>query len=45
MEVKDVTVEGFNKFLKKVKKLNPEIQREYTDGEFTIYQIKIKIIH
>ena len=42
MEVKDVTVEGFNKFLKKVKKLNPEIQREYTDGEFTVYQIKIQ---
>ena len=48
MEVKDVTVEEFNKFLKnivflkKVKKLNPEIQREYTDGEFTVYQIKIQ---
>ena len=42
MEVKDVTVEGFNKFLKKVKKLNPEIQNEYVDGEFTVYQIKVK---
>ena len=42
MEVKDVTVEGFNKFLKKVKKLNQEIQREYTDGEYTVYQIKIQ---
>ena len=42
MEVKDVTVKEFNVFLKKVKKLNPEIQREYTDGEFTVYQIKVK---
>ena len=42
MEVKDVTVKEFNVFLKKVKKLNPEIQREYTDGEFTVYQIKIQ---
>ena len=42
MEVKDVNVKEFNKFLKKVKKLNPEIQREYTDGEFTVYQIKVK---
>ena len=42
MEVKDVNVKEFNVFLKKVKKLNPEIQREYTDGEFTVYQIKIQ---
>ena len=42
MEVKDVNVKEFNVFLKKVKKLNPEIQREYTDGEFTVYQIKVK---
>ena len=42
MEVKDVNVKEFNVFLKKVKKLNPEIQREYTDGEFTVYQIKLK---
>ena len=42
MEVKDVTVEEFNKFLNNIKKLNPEIQREYTDGEFTVYQIKIQ---
>ena len=42
MEVKDVKVKEFNVFLKKVKKLNPEIQREYTDGEFTVYQIKIQ---
>ena len=40
MEVKDVNVKEFNVFLKKIKKLNPEIQREYTDGEFTVYQIK-----
>ena len=42
MEVKDVTVEEFNKFLKNIKKLNPEIQNEYVDGEFTVYQIKVK---
>ena len=42
MEVKDVNVKEFNVFLKKIKKLNPEIQREYTDGEFTVYQIKVK---
>ena len=42
MEVKDVTVEEFNKFLNNIKKLNPEIQNEYVDGEFTVYQIKVK---
>ena len=42
MEVKDVTVEEFNKFLNNIKKLNPEIQNEYVDGEFTVYQIKIQ---
>ena len=42
MEVKNVTVEEFNKFLKNIKKLNPEIQNEYVDGEFTVYQIKVK---
>ena len=42
MEVKNVTVEEFNKFLNNIKKLNPEIQNEYVDGEFTVYQIKVK---
>ncbi|MGG7143840.1 immunoglobulin-like domain-containing protein [Clostridium nigeriense] len=42
MEVQNVTVEDFNKFLKDIKELNPVLLEKYDDGDFVVYKLKLE---
>jgi hypothetical protein len=42
MEVQNVTVEEFNKFLADIKDLNPVLLEKYDDGDSVIYKIKLE---
>ncbi|MGG7213902.1 immunoglobulin-like domain-containing protein [Clostridium nigeriense] len=42
MEVQNVTVEDFNKFLADIKELNPVLLEKYDDGDFVVYKIKLE---
>ena len=42
VEVQDVTVEEFSGFLNDIKKLNATIEKEYTEDNFTVYEIKVE---
>lgn len=42
MEVQNVTVEKFDKFLEKLKDLSPILEEKYEDGNFTVYKIKVE---
>ena len=42
MEVQNVTVENFNKFLADIKELNPVLLEKYDDGDFVVYKIKLE---
>lgn len=42
LEVKNITVEEFNKFIKDLEKLKTTLEDKYVDGNSTVYKIKIK---
>lgn len=42
LEVKNTTVENFNKFIKDLEKLKTTLEDKYEDGNSTVYKIKIE---
>lgn len=42
LEVKNITIDNFNKFIKELEKLNTTLEDKYVDGNFTVYKIKVE---
>lgn len=42
LDVKDVSVDEFNKFINKLKNLKPTLIRKYTEANYTVYKMKLE---
>lgn len=42
LDIQNVSVNEFNRFIDKLKDLNPTLIKKYTDGNYTVYRIKLE---
>ena len=42
LEVKNITIDNFNKFIKELEKLNTTLEDKYVDGNSIVYKIKVE---